>query len=251
MKNIKKIFYPIVFFAICASSIAAPVDDLMTAVRRDSDISARQLQRQGVNPNARDAAGKTPLTVAIQEGSTKVLPVLLSWRGINLSYPNAQGESPLMMAIISNQTDLAKTLIARGAEINKAGWSPLHYAATRGNIEIMRMLLAREAYVDAQAPNWATPLMYAAQFGSEDAVRLLLRNDADVWIRDTRGETALEYARRGGKEDSIALIAAAQRRRKDPGKVKPVAPLSPASAAALKGEPIPEVPEEIPMIYPE
>ena len=32
--------------------------------------------------------------------------------------------------------------------------------------------------------------------------------------------------------------------------VKPLAPLSPASAAVLRGEPIPENPEPIPMIYP-
>ena len=246
----KKIIYPIVFSLISTLSLAAPVDDLMVAVKRDSDISARDLIRAGVDVNALDKNGRTALTVAIQEQSAKVLPVLLNARGINLSTPNKYGESPLMMAIISNQTALAKQLIARGAATNKGGWSPLHYAATRGNVEVMRLLLARDAYIDAKAPNLATPLMMAAQFGDEAAVRFLLSRQADPWDRDTRGHTALAYARRGGKEDSIAMIASAQRKRKDPGKVRPLAPLSPASAAELRGEPIPEDPEPIPMIYP-
>ncbi len=246
----KKIIYPIVFSVISTLSLAAPVDDLMVAVKRDSDISARDLIRAGVDVNALDKNGRTALTVAIQEQSAKVLPVLLNARGINLSTPNKYGESPLMMAIISNQTALAKQLIARGAATNKGGWSPLHYAATRGNVEVMRLLLARDAYIDAKAPNLATPLMMAAQFGDEAAVRFLLSRQADPWDRDTRGHTALDYARRGGKEDSIAMLASAQRKRKDPGKVRPLAPLSPASAAELRGEPIPEDPEPIPMIYP-
>ena len=141
----KKIIYPIVFSLISTLSLAAPVDDLMVAVKRDSDISARDLIRAGVDVNALDKNGRTALTVAIQEQSAKVLPVLLNARGINLSTPNKYGESPLMMAIISNQTALAKQLIARGAATNKGGWSPLHYAATRGNVEVMRLLLARDA----------------------------------------------------------------------------------------------------------
>lgn len=223
----------------------------MVAVKRDSDITARELLQKGVNVNALDANGHTALTVAIQEQSTKVLPIVLNARGINLSTPNKYGESPLMMAIFTHQTELAKQLINRGAATNKEGWSPLHYAATRGNVEIMRLLLARDAYIDAKAPNWATPLMMAAQFGSEEAVRFLLDNQADVWERDTLRHTALEYARRGGKADSIAMITAAQRKRKDPGEVKPLVPLSPASAAILRGEPVPENPEPVEMIYPE
>ncbi len=246
----KKILYSFVFMFVSAVALAAPVDDLMVAVKRDSDVTARELIRRGDDVNALDQNGRTALTVAIQEQSAKVLPVLLNARGINLSTPNKFGESPLMMAIIGNQTELAKQLIARGAATNKGGWSPLHYAATRGNVEIMRLLLARDAYIDAKAPNLATPLMMAAQYGSEDAVRFLLSRQADPWDRDTLGHTPLEYAKRGGKEDSIALIAAAQRKRRDPGKVRPLAPLSPASAAELRGEPIPENPESIPMIYP-
>ena len=118
----KKIIYPIVFSLISTLSLAAPVDDLMVAVKRDSDISARDLIRAGVDVNALDKNGRTALTVAIQEQSAKVLPVLLNARGINLSTPNKYGESPLMMAIISNQTALAKQLIARGAATNKGGW---------------------------------------------------------------------------------------------------------------------------------
>ena len=56
---------------------------------------------------------------------------------------------PLMLAAITNQLDWAKKLIERGADVNQKGWTPLHYAATKGNIEIMRLLIENHAYLDA------------------------------------------------------------------------------------------------------
>lgn len=247
----KKYIYPIVFSSFFSIAIASPQDDLMVAVRRDSDIAVKQLLRQGVNVNARDQNGKTALTVAIHEKSDKVLPLLLNWKGTDINATNQADESPLMIAIISNQTELARQLIARGAVTNKAGWSPLHYAATRANVEIMQLLLEKDAYIDAFAPDDTTPLMMAAQYGDERAVRFLLDQGADVWARNQRGMTAMDFARLGQLQPTIELIKAAQARRKDPGKVLPLTPLSAASAAELKGEPIPENPEPVPMIYPE
>lgn len=243
---IKKIILPFVLSSVFANLQAAPIDDLTVAVLRNSDITVRQLQRQGVNPNALDANGRTPLTYAIQERAQRVLPLLLEWPRININLENAAGESPLMLAIITGQTDLAKTLIQRGAAVNKAGWSPLLYAAARGNVDVMRMLLAREAYVDAAAPNLATPLMYAARFGTPEAVQLLLQHDADIWMRDSLGRTALFWAQAGGNATSIQLLEAAQRKTPDYGKVEAAKPLTDEEIARMKGLPWPPEPEVAP-----
>ena len=254
MKNFKKIIYPVVFSGFCAISLlvqAAAVDELVAAVIRDSDIAVREQIKRGTDLNARDAKGQTALTMAIHYQSEKALPVLLQASKIDINATNAAGESPLMLAIITDQNDLARSLIKRGAAINKEGWTPLHYAATKGNLEIIRLLLSKDAYIDAESPNETTPLMMAAQYGNESAVLLLLQRGADPWGRNQIKLNPLDFARKGGNAESIRYIQTAQSRRKPVYSAKPLTPLSPASAAELKGEPIPENPEEPEMYYPE
>ena len=40
------------------------------------------------------------------------------------------GTKRMMIAAIKGRLDLAKRLIDRKAEVNKTGWTPLHYAAS-------------------------------------------------------------------------------------------------------------------------
>ena len=254
MKHFKKPFYLLVFSGILSTSSlaqAASVDALIAAVIRDSDMAVQAQIEQGVDPNARDAKGRTPLTLAIQNDSGKIIPLLLQSRKIDINATNAAEESPLMLAIIKGQNELAQTLMRRGADINKAGWAPLHYAATASNLDMIRVLLDKDAYIDTQSPNETTPLMMAAQYGNEQAVLLLLQKGADPWAKNQLGLTPLDFARKGNKPDSITAIQAAQRRRKPDYNAKPLAPLSAASAAQLKGLPVPENPEEPELIYPE
>ena len=255
MKHINKSIYHYVLFGIFfifSSVMAASIDELIAAVIRDGDSAVRAQIESGVNPNLRDGKGRTALTLAIHQQAEKVIPVLLQARKIDINATNQAGESPLMLAIITGQDGLARQLVLRGAAVSKQGWAPLHYAATKGNLEMMRLLLARDAYIDTESPNQTTPLMMAAQYsGSVETVKFLLRQGADPWMKNPVGMTALDFARRGGNGDIIRELEWAQRRRKPEYDARPVAPLSPASAAELQGLPIPEDPEPVEIIYPE
>ena len=86
-----------------------------------------------------------------------------------------------------------KALIARGADVNKTGWAPLHYAASAGTPQhtaIIALLLENHAYIDATSPNGTTPLMMAAHYGSNDAVQLLLDEGADPTLKNQLGLSA-------------------------------------------------------------
>ena len=123
-----------------------------------------------------------------------------------------------MIAAIKGHKELVQALIKRDADVNKPGWTPLHYAATGGHVEIILILLEEHAYIDAESPNKSTPLMMAAMYGSTAAVRTLLDAGADPTLRNEIGLSAVEFAQRANRADAAELVAAAIRNRAPKGK---------------------------------
>lgn len=113
-----------------------------------------------------------------------------------------------MLAAIKGQQDLVQKLIARDADINKPGWTPLHYAASSGQVAIMKLLLDKYAFIDAPSPNGTTPLMMAAMYGSGASVKLLLDEGADTAMKNQQGMTALDFAKRGNRPDAVEMLSA-------------------------------------------
>jgi uncharacterized protein len=56
-------------------------------------------------------------------------------------------------------------------------------AATKGNAQVVRLLVGAGAGVDARADDGRTPLMMAIETGNRKSVELLLRAGADVNAR--------------------------------------------------------------------
>jgi ankyrin repeat protein len=67
----------------------------------------------------------------------KAVEVLMSWPKTDVNTLNSKGESPLMLAAIKGNVDIAERLIKKGADVNKTGWTPLHYAASSGQLAII------------------------------------------------------------------------------------------------------------------
>ncbi|MNT35953.1 Ankyrin repeats (3 copies) [compost metagenome] len=128
---------------------------------------------------------------------------------LNVDLANAKDETPLMLASIKGQQDLVVQLLKRDAAVNKTGWAPLHYAASSGQLSIMKLLLENHAFIDAQSPNGTTPLMMAAMYGSNDAVKLLLAEGADTAMKNQLGMTAVDFAVKANRAESAELIKAA------------------------------------------
>jgi hypothetical protein len=123
-----------------------------------------------------------------------------------------------MLAAMKGHTELVRKLIARGADVNKTGWTPLHYAATTGQLAIIQLLLDEHAYIDAESPNKTTPLMMAAHYGTPQAVKLLLEAGADPSLRNELGLSAVDFAQRANRRDAAEMIAAAVRGAQPKGK---------------------------------
>ena len=197
---------------------AGSYEDFFTAIKRDNPSAIQLLLSRGFDPDTLDPGGLSGLYLALRDESLKAANVLIDWPRTNVEIRTAKDESPLMMAALKGRLDLVKKLIARGADVNKPGWAPLHYAATGGHLEIMELLLDQNAYIDAESPNGTTPLMMAAQYGSTAAVKLLLDAGADPSLKNQLGLTAIDFANRVSRDDSAGLIAAAVRSGRQKGK---------------------------------
>lgn len=213
---------------------ATPKDDFFSAVTNDSESTLLTLMLRGFDVNTLDERGRSGLYIAAAEGSFKVAKVLLDWNLTNVNALTPQNESPLMMAALKGHVALAKRIIERGGDVNKTGWAPLHYAATGGNIEMIKLLLEESAYIDAESPNRSTPLMMAAMYGTAEAAKLLMEEGADPTLKNEKGLTAIDFAQMA-KRDDVAQAIGKTIRMKQPG----AAPLA-APAPAAKPAPVPK-----------
>ena len=172
-------------------------DRFIQAVVADRRGEVRDMLARGMDPNTVDPNGDPVLLIAVRSGWETTTDMLLA-AGAKVDAKNRFGDRPLMVAAINGNLAMCKKLVARGANPNLPGWTPLIYAATNNQIEVMRYLIEVGADVNAESPNGTTALMMAARGGHVEAVKLLLARGAEVNRRNQGGATALSWARRGG-----------------------------------------------------
>lgn len=197
---------------------AGSYEDYFRALKQDNPQAVAALLQRGFDANTTDPDGVHGLFMALKDGSLKAAGVLIDWPKTQVEWRSAKDESPLMIAALKGNTDLVRKLIARGADVNKPGWTALHYAATGGHLPVIELLLEEHAYIDAGSPNKTTPLMMAAHYGSLSSVKLLLEAGADPTLRNDLGLSAVEFAQRASRQDAADLIAAAIRSKAPKGK---------------------------------
>ena len=205
MYCVRFILYLIVFIG-CSSAFSGSYDDFFKALQADDQRTVGQLLARGFDANTRDPQGLHPLILAIRQPSPAVLERLLGAPGLQVEARNRNDESALMLAALAGMTDVCRRLISLDADVNKPGWTPLHYAASGGHAEIVQLLLEHAAYIDAQSPNQSTPLMMAAMYGNTRTLSVLLEAGADASVKNQKGMTALDFAREADRQGAVALI---------------------------------------------
>ncbi|WP_293501650.1 ankyrin repeat domain-containing protein [Roseateles sp.] len=193
------------WLAACALSAvalarAAPIDDLVIAAELNDGRAVLGLLLKGVDPNQADGRGRKALFVAVREDSLRALDSLLAAPQTQVNEANAQGETPLMIAAIRGSLPAAQALVKRGAAVNRAGWTPLHYACAGPDNGVAAFLIAQGAEIDARSENGTTPLMMAARYGNSDLVPLLLKAGAEPRAANEQELTAADFAARGGRD---------------------------------------------------
>lgn len=130
--------------------------------------------------------------------------------GANVEAKDSWGQRPLHRAAIQGCEELLRMLLDRNAELDARSddlsRTALHWASSHGRPEAVRLLLMRGAQVNACDKRKRTPLSLAASNGNEAVIRLLLDAGADINARDAYKGTALYRAAESGHLTATRML---------------------------------------------
>lgn len=124
---------------------------------------------------------------------------------------SADGFTGLGLAVFFGHEEIARRLVAAGADVNRPSRnairvSPLHSAVESGRVALLDLLLENGASPDAVEFLEATPLHSAAARGNREMVEKLLAARADAQRKTKDGKTAADLAREYGHGSLVALL---------------------------------------------
>ncbi|KAJ7658333.1 hypothetical protein DFH06DRAFT_1472942 [Mycena polygramma] len=114
--------------------------------------------------------------------------------------------SALQGAASRGHMDVIRILVEKGADVNAASGSALQSAALRNHMEIVCFLLQHGANVNAAGGEYGSALLCAVREGHADIVRVLLEKGADVNAVDCEGDSALQVAAWGDHVDVVCVL---------------------------------------------
>ncbi|WP_108823516.1 ankyrin repeat domain-containing protein [Dysgonomonas sp. Marseille-P4361] len=103
-------------------------------------------------------------------------------------------ETPLMRSAIQGNLELAKILVAHGADINKRGeqeLTPLIFASQSGNLELVIFLIEQKADMHAVDYQKKNVLMHAAYCGNNDIIDFYISQGFSINSKDKYNRTPL------------------------------------------------------------
>ena len=205
--------YEAALAALTAMGKTCTLDGMLDSIR-EGDLETVGLYLDcGVNVNAEDAVGATPLTLALTDAEFEDIAYLLLDSGADVDVRGLDGKTPLQLAVQMGErgnTGLVKALLNLGANPNGGPpakvVTPLMLAAQQGNSVMVEDLVGAGASVSRVDAAGATALMYAARRGDHAMVQAMLDAGAREDKRDATGYAARDYARSAGHTDLAELL---------------------------------------------
>ncbi|KAK8091770.1 hypothetical protein PG997_002131 [Apiospora hydei] len=148
------------------------------------DVTHVWLRRGDLDPNARDAEGRTALGIAVKAGRREICELLLA-AGADASLATEYSMNALEVALWldGDRLDIARLLVTQGVATQiTAGYygRALYAAVIRGYTDIVKLMLEHGADPNTTSPLYGTPLRAAAYRSNIEVCKLLIKAGADV-----------------------------------------------------------------------
>ena len=121
-------------------------------------------------------------------------------------------QEPARYLTVSSQMSLGDTTIKTRHPFHvddpdpDFGLCAIHYAAKRGQIPVIKLLIQYGADVNVRAPDGRTALHFAAAYSNKETVRCLLGELADYYAVDDFKCTALDVAKQNDNKKTISTL---------------------------------------------
>lgn len=167
-------------------------------------------------------AGHYPITVASQQGHSKVVEILLEEFNAQAEVETTDGWTALLYACKGGHEETVKILLGRINNINSishknvCGKTPLMWAALNGRFEIIDQLLRKGASMEVKTRNGGTALHFAVSRGHDHVLQLLLSRGVDIQHKNRSGKNVLIVASEYGFQQSAKLAHEAFMKQEDP-----------------------------------
>ncbi len=124
---------------------------------------------------------------------------------------DSQGNSAMHWAAKRGDTEILKYLHEKGARSNipattDANLLPIHWAAAEGKIDALCFFLDVGQEINQQDSNGCTPAVIAVQFNQIEAFVYLAKHGADLTLVDHNGDHCLHWAAYKGYEEMLELV---------------------------------------------
>uniref|UniRef100_A0A3Q1GWD0 Ankyrin repeat and sterile alpha motif domain containing 6 n=1 Tax=Acanthochromis polyacanthus TaxID=80966 RepID=A0A3Q1GWD0_9TELE len=132
-----------------------------------------------VRPQTDDERRRPDVFSALKLGNSQLVKEILEEDPAQVNSSNQEGASPLMMAAVSGQLEVVQLMVEKNADIDKQdgvhGWTALMQATYHGNKDIVKYLLSQGADVNLRAKNGYTAFDLVMLLNDPDTelVRLL------------------------------------------------------------------------------
>ena len=201
MKNATRPFIAALALACACAHAQTPAEQLFRSIENGDFDEFSRLIDTGLL-SAKNKLGETPLYVAAEKGQLEMAKLLIA-KGADAKARTRNGETVLHAASMIESTSLMTALIDAGAEINAAnrdGETPLHWAAMTGTFLAVKALADAGANLDVQDARLGNTALHAA-VSHDDIVLIhyLLSKNVRTDIRNNAGLTALEVAQSRGR----------------------------------------------------
>jgi hypothetical protein len=212
LATIWRLGWALVLGLVLSQAAQAQSPAFWRAIETNDINSLRTELMRGANPNARHPDHGPAIVAAARFKAFDVVRVLASLNATDVDAASVADETALMLVSTLGDRRSFDALLQRGAQVNRPGWTALHYAASGGQLELVKVLIEQHAFIDAQSPNNTTPLMMAARMRALPVVQYLVDQGADPSLRNQAGLDAAAYLERSGERQwAIWMKERAQR----------------------------------------
>ena len=173
---------------------------LLLATSTGSPKLFQYLLDHGAKPEISDSDGWTCLHHAAQNRNLELCSILLGCTTVDINAKDKDGETPLhwMFKFPNASYELVKLFLDHGSNVNeqnKESQGPLYAACLVGNVAGAQLLLEYEADIDDDEDVFGRTALHAAVEASNlELVKLLVEKDADVYRQDKKGRDCLAQA---------------------------------------------------------